>query len=82
MNKVLGVLIGIVFILLASFGAASGIVESWVLFFEYGWIYNEVTVPPLVLWHIFFTNMPMILILTAIITPIASAMIIYIYTRM
>ena len=49
--------------LIIGFLAAWGIVEGWVLFWDYGWIYNEVTVPPLVVWDIFSSNILIICVL-------------------
>ena len=43
-----------------AFSIMAGLVEGWVLFFEYGWQWNELTVPPLVLWDIFLSNIMLI----------------------
>jgi len=75
MRKILECILAILVIFPIAFLVSWGIVEGWVLFWEYGWIYNELTVPPLVLWDIFFTNIVQILILACILTPIVIVII-------
>jgi ABC-type phosphate/phosphonate transport system permease subunit len=79
MDDILAYLLGIVVCFVIGFLVASGIVEAWVLFWNYGWIWNEYTVPPMVLWDIFFTNIITILIIAGVITVIAFILL-YMYT--
>ena len=70
MNKILqGILVGLVCYFVA-FCASSSIIGSWILFWDYGWLWNETTVPPLVVLDIFLSNIGAILILSGILTPI------------
>lgn len=69
------VIIGVSFAI--AFGISWGIVESWVLFWDFGWIWNEVTVPPMVVWDIFFSNIITILILASVITVFVVIIILY-----
>ena len=55
MSKFL-ILIGIILSYALGFSISSIIVEHWVLFWEYGWTWNWVTVPPFIMWSIFFDN--------------------------
>jgi len=68
---ILGISLGI------SFGISWGLVEAWVMFFEYGWIWNELTVPPLVIWDIFFSNIHVIIIMASILTTIIFCLILW-----
>ncbi len=70
MNKILEYLLGLLICYGIAFAASSGIVGSWVMFWEYGWIWNETTVPPLVTIDIFFSNIVSIFIWSVILTPI------------
>jgi len=58
-----------------AFLVSWGVVEGWVLFWEYGHIWNETTVPPLVIWDIFFDNIDTIFYSACIITPIVLILI-------
>ena len=77
MNTILEYLVIIGISFGVAFGISWGIVESWVLFWGFGWIWNEVTVPPMVIWDIFFSNIITILILASVITIFVVIIILY-----
>ena len=81
MDNILQYLFATLFCYVVAFLISWGIVESWVLFWEYGWIWNETTVPPLVLWDIFFTNISLIAIIALFITPVAFIIILLFLRR-
>ncbi len=62
-----------------GFLASWGIVEAWVLFWDYGWVWNKTTVPPLVLWNIFFTNIILICVLAGILAGVILAVLVGYY---
>lgn len=53
--------------------------HSWISFFEYGWIWNNETMPPLVWWSIVFRVLPLSALLSIIISPIIYVIIIIIF---
>jgi hypothetical protein len=63
MTTILGGLIGLVLSYAAAFVLSSAIVQSWILFWDYGYIWNTLTVPPMLMWDIFFSNIPIISII-------------------
>ena len=67
MTKILGGLISLVLAYAIAFVISSAIVQSWILFWEYGWVWNTLTVPPMLMWDIFFNNIPIISIIGLVI---------------
>jgi len=80
MNDKIKMILLILVIYPISFLVIWGIVEGWVLFWDYGWTWNEMTVPPLVTWDIFFKHIQFIAITALICTPII-VIIIYLMIR-
>ena len=76
MNSILQYVLGFLISLLVGFLIAWGIVEAWVLFWDFGWIWNTLTVPPLVLWNIFAINLIPIFIVTIFTTPLAFTILV------
>ena len=74
-DNILNYVLGICGCFIVGFLISWGIVEAWVLFWDYGWIYNELTVPPMILWDIFLTNIITIVIIGAIIAIIAMILL-------
>ena len=67
MTRILEGLIGLVLAYAIAFVISSTIVQSWILFWEYGYVWNTLTVPPMLMWDIFFNNIPIISIIGLVI---------------
>jgi len=81
MNKILQVLVAFVTCYIVAFLISWGIVEGWIIFWEYGRIYNETTIPPLIMWDIFFENISLIAIIALFISPVVFVVIYYFLNR-
>ena len=63
-------LIGILIAYPIAVGIVAGIMHSWISFFEYGWQWNETTMPPLVYWNIYWRVLPVSLLVGIPVTPV------------
>jgi len=81
MNKILQFLFAFSFCLCITvmFFIGWSIIDEWIVFFDYGWNWNEYTATPIVLWDIFFDNMLTILVITTCITSIGFFLYHYYY---
>jgi len=81
MNKILQFLFAFFFCLCITvmFFIGWSIIDEWIVFYSYGWIWNEYTATPIILSDIFFDNILAILVITTCITSIGFFLYHYYY---